>query len=121
MGVRIAAQRWARFIDAGRGVCLFFASGLHPVVHAGAAVAVVAAGVYYGVSRMEWIALVVSITLVVVVEAANSALEELADAVTQEFHPLIGRAKDIAAGMVLLAALGAVVVGVLVFSPYLYG
>ena len=121
MGVRIVAQRWARFTDAGRGICLFFASGVHPVVHACAALAVVAAGVYYGVSRMEWVALVVTITLVMVAEATNSALEELADAVTQEFEPRIGRAKDIAAGMVLLAALGAVVVGGVIFSPHLFG
>jgi diacylglycerol kinase len=52
-------------------------------------------------------------------EAFNTALEFLADAVSQEPHPLIGQAKDIAAGAVLMAALAAAIVGILLFRPYL--
>ncbi len=118
---RALARRWARFTDAGRGVRLFFASGFHPRVHGCAAALVVAAGFVLDVSRSEWIALVLAMTAVLVAEAANTALEVLADAVTQEFHPLIGRAKDLGAGMVLLAVAGAVAVGILVFAPHVFG
>lgn len=52
-------------------------------------------------------------------EGLNTALELLADATSPVFHPLIGKAKDVAAGAVLLAALGAVIIGVLIFGPRL--
>jgi diacylglycerol kinase (ATP) len=47
----------------------------------------------------------------------NTALERLTDLVSPGFHPLAGMAKDIAAGAVLLAAVGAVLVGVILFGP----
>ncbi len=52
-------------------------------------------------------------------EGANTALELLADHVSPEHQPLIGKSKDAAAGAVLLAAMGAVLIGALVFIPYL--
>lgn len=52
-------------------------------------------------------------------EAMNTAFEYLADATTKEFHPVIGHAKDVAAGAVLITAIAAVVIGVLVFGPYI--
>jgi diacylglycerol kinase (ATP) len=52
-------------------------------------------------------------------EALNTAFEFLADATIKEFHPMIGQAKDVAAGAVLVTALAALLVGGLVFVPYL--
>ena len=51
-------------------------------------------------------------------EALNTAFEFLADAASPEFHPLVRDAKDVAAGAVLLTAVGASVIGVIVFWPY---
>lgn len=89
-------------------------------IHAAATVVVAASGLVLGLSRAEWCWLVLAMTLVWVAEALNTALEFLADAVTQEFHPLILQAKDVAAAAVLIAAIGAVVVGLLVFGPHLW-
>lgn len=89
-------------------------------VHAVAAVLVVAAGAWCGVSRLEWCALVFACAGVWCAEALNTALEFLADAVTLERHPLIGRAKDVAAGAVLMMACAAVVVGGVIFTPYVF-
>jgi diacylglycerol kinase (ATP) len=50
----------------------------------------------------------------------NTALEVLADAVAPDPHPLVGRAKDAAAGAVLVAALGAAAIGLLVLGPRLW-
>jgi diacylglycerol kinase (ATP) len=88
-------------------------------VHTLAAFIVVAAGIYFDVSRLDWIALVLAITLVFVTEALNTGLELLADAAVPERHPLVGKAKDVAASAVLLSAVGAVVIGALVFGPKL--
>ena len=71
------------------------------------------------VSTTEWCLLILAMVAVWVVEALNTPVELLADAITKEFHPLIGQAKDVAAGAVLIAAIGAVVVGLIVFGPRL--
>jgi diacylglycerol kinase (ATP) len=80
---------------------------------------VVGGGLILGLSRLEWCAVVLACAAVWSAEALNTALELLADATTQEMHPLIGQAKDVAAGAVLVTAIGAAVVGLLVFGPHL--
>ena len=52
-------------------------------------------------------------------EALNTAFEFLTYVASPSFHPLAGHAKDVAAGAVLIAAIGAVVIGLLVFGPHL--
>ena len=86
-------------------------------IHLIATLVVVWAAAVLHVTPLEWIALVFAIVLVFVAEALNTALESLADATNPDHHPLVGTAKDVAAGGVLIAALGAVVVGALVFVP----
>jgi diacylglycerol kinase (ATP) len=87
-------------------------------IHALATVAVLAAGFYFYVSSTEWIALILAITIVWVAEVFNTALEYLCDVVSPEFHPLVKKSKDIAAGAVLMAAMGAAAVGLIVFLPH---
>jgi diacylglycerol kinase len=87
-------------------------------VHLLAAALVCATGVVVDLSRAEWVGVVVAITLVLSAEAFNTALEQLADAVHPELHPGVGRAKDVAAAAVLITALGAAVIGLLVFVPH---
>lgn len=83
------------------------------------AVAVIAAAVL-GVSWTDWLVLVLTIALVLVTETMNTAIEALVDLASPEHRRLAGRAKDLAAAAVLLAAFSAVVVGVLVFGPRLW-
>jgi len=91
----------------------------HARLHACATVAVGAAGFVFGLSFLEWAGVVLAIMAVWMAEALNTALEFLADVVSPEFHPLIRHAKDVAAAAVLISAVGAVVVGLLVFGPRL--
>ncbi|MEZ5501299.1 MAG: diacylglycerol kinase family protein [Halioglobus sp.] len=88
-------------------------------VHAVATVGVLVAGSAFGVSTDEWCLLVVVITGVWVAEALNTAFEFLCDVASPEFHPLVKSAKDIAAGAVLMSAIGAAAVGVIIFLPRL--
>jgi diacylglycerol kinase (ATP) len=90
----------------------------HAWIHAVATGFVVAAGFGVGVTRAEWCVLVLAIVVVWMAEALNTAFEALCDVASPEFHPLVERSKDVAAGAVLLSAIGATVVGVLVFCPY---
>jgi len=86
-------------------------------IHSAAAVIVVGAGFLLGVSRVDWLFLTGAITSVLVTEALNTALESIANAAVPEVHPLIKTGKDVAAGAVLLAAIGAACIGLLVFVP----
>ena len=88
-------------------------------VHAAATVLVVVAGLFFGITPLEWCALVLAITAVWVAEALNTAFEFLADVASPEFHPLVKRAKDVAAGAVLIAAIGSLIIGLLVLGPHI--
>lgn len=100
------------------GVALMLGSQHNAWVHLTATVLVVTAGIAFGISNFEWCFLVVAIVMVWVAEALNSALEFLCDVASPDFHPLVKKAKDVAAGAVLLSAVGAVIVGLIIFVPY---
>ncbi len=106
-----------KFADAFRGVWLGGCGQSSFRVHLAAAVLVVIAGVVLRVSTVEWCLLTLCITGVLVTEMINSALERLAPAVDPEENPHVGAALDIGAAAVLLSALGASVVGAIVFLP----
>lgn len=111
--------RIRRFKCAFVGMWTLLKSQRNAWVHAFATVAVLIAGVFFGVSSAEWSWLVLALMAVWTAEALNTALELLADAASPEFHPLVKHSKDVAAGAVLISAIGAVVIGVLVLGPHL--
>jgi diacylglycerol kinase (ATP) len=86
-------------------------------IHLVAAGIAIGAGFFFGISRAEWCAVVGAIGLVLTAEGINTAVEAVVDLASPELHPLAEHAKDVAAGAVLIAALTAVVIGVLVFGP----
>ena len=87
-------------------------------VHACATIGVVATGLFFGVSASEWCWLVLAIMAVWTAEALNTAFEFLADVASPGFHPLVKHSKDVAAGAVLISAIGSVVIGTLVLGPH---
>ncbi|HUQ77161.1 MAG TPA: diacylglycerol kinase family protein [Burkholderiales bacterium] len=82
-------------------------------------VVAVGAGLHFRLTGLEWCTVVLAITALWVAEGLNSALERLTDLVSPGFHPLAGKAKDIAAGAVLIALAGAISIGVIIFGPRL--
>ena len=88
-------------------------------IHFAIATAVLVLAFAYEVTRLELIALLVVIALVLITEMINTAVEAAIDLTTTSFDPLAKLAKDIAAGAVLVASVTAVVTGYLVFSPKL--
>src|SRR5438046_128491 len=87
-------------------------------IHVAATLVVVGAGFFFRLSGWEWCWIVLALSIVWTAEALNTAFEFLADAASPEFHPLVRDAKDVAAGAVLLTAGAAVVIGSIVFWPY---
>ncbi|MFO0948575.1 MAG: diacylglycerol kinase family protein [Planctomycetota bacterium] len=107
------------FYFAFAGVGHVWREQLNIKVHFGATILVIALGLFLSVDRRDWIALVICIGMVWTAEALNTALELIADVASPEFHPLVGKAKDIGAGAVLLSAITAAVVALLVYVPHL--
>jgi diacylglycerol kinase (ATP) len=103
---------------AVRGVRLMLASQHNAWVHAAATVVVTGAGLIARLDRAEWCWLVVAMMAVWTAEAINTAFEFLCDVASPDFHPLVEKAKDVAAGAVLLSAIGSVIVGLLIFGPH---
>jgi diacylglycerol kinase len=89
-------------------------------IHLLAATLVVAVAVWLRVSLVELALLVVAITLVIVTEMVNTAIEVVVDHLSPDFREEAGVIKNVAAGAVLLAAVGAVIVGGLIFIPRLF-
>lgn len=104
---------------AARGVRLMLRSQHNAWLHAVASCGVLIVGGLCVLSGPEWCWIVLAIMAVWTAEALNTALELLADVASPEFHPLVEKAKDVAAGGVLISALGSVVIGLLVIGPHL--
>jgi diacylglycerol kinase (ATP) len=107
------------FRCALRGVALMLRLQANARIHAVATVLVVALGFVCELRAWEWCAVVGAAGLVWAAEGVNTALEALTDLVSPDEHPLAGRAKDLAAGAVLCAAIAAAVIGLIVFLPHL--
>jgi diacylglycerol kinase (ATP) len=106
------------FKYAFAGIWTMLKSQQNAWVHAFATVAVVTVGFILGISSAEWCWLVLAIIAVWMAEALNTAIEFLADVASPEFHPLVQKAKDVAAGAVLISAIGAIIIGIIIIGPY---
>lgn len=107
------------FACAFRGIGILVRTQANARIHAAATVLVVVAGFALRISPGEWCAILAAIGLVWLGEGLNTAIETLTDLVSPDPHPLAGRAKDVAAGAVLCAALAAFVIGAVVFLPHI--
>ena len=100
------------------GIRVMFASQQNAWIHAAATVIVVAVGLSFGLTRAEWCWITLAVISVWTAEALNTAFEFLTDVASPEFHPVAAKAKDVAAGAVLITALGSAVIGLLVLGPH---
>ena len=111
-------DRFKSFRYAFSGLKVLLTTQHNARIHGAASVLVIGAGLFFRLNRMEWCWIILAIVSVWTAEVFNTALEFLADAVHPEEHPLVGKAKDAAAGAVLLSAFGAVLIGLLILGPY---
>ena len=110
-------RSWAcKFRDAFRGVKAGVRGQSSFFVHFFIAALVVAAGAVLRVSLIEWCLLLLCIAGVLTAEMFNSALESMAKAITGESDPHLGNSLDIGSAAVLLASVGAAVVGTIIFA-----
>jgi len=112
-------RRVLSFVFAFRGAKTMICTQHNAWIHLAATVAVVTGGFVCRVSGVEWAMLVVAVAIVWMAEALNTALEFLADEVSEEKRERIGKAKDLGAFGVLICAVAAALIGGIVFLPHL--
>jgi undecaprenol kinase len=79
-----------------------------------------ATGIWLGITPAEWSVLMLAIACVLILEGLNTAIENAVDLASPDLHPKAKIAKDLAAGMVLIASIASVAVGLFIFGPRLY-
>jgi diacylglycerol kinase (ATP) len=113
-------RRGWSFRWAFRGLGLCFRSQENMRLHFVATLLVAGLGLWLRLAGWEWCAVIGAFALVWTAEIFNTAIEALVDLLSPERRPLAGTVKDLAAGAVLAAALGAVAIGAVIFVPKLW-
>ncbi len=109
-----------RFSHAFRGLYVFYKTTRNLKIHLFLMIFVVILGFYFSISTYEWLAVILSIMAVLVSEAFNTAIEIDMDLTSPQYHPFARDTKDVAAGAVLLASFGAVIIGLIIFIPKIF-
>lgn len=112
-------NRLRSFSFAFAGLTFLLKTQHNSWIHLAVTGVVLAAGALLQISSIEWCVVALAAASVWITETLNSAIEVLTDLVSPEFHPIAGQVKDLAAAAVLIAAVGSVIVGVIVFLPRL--
>lgn len=108
-----------RFKAAYHGLISVFESEQNFRIHLFVFVIVILFGVFFGLANLEWIAILSCSFLVLICEVFNTAIEKLCDLISPNYDVLIGKVKDISAAAVLVSSIMSVVVGAIIFIPYL--
>jgi diacylglycerol kinase len=105
------------FTYALAGIKAVFISETNFKMHVLAAIVATAFGVALKIAAIEWGIIIFCMVLVISMEMINTAIEKLCDVVHKEAHPVIKIIKDIAAGVVLVAAASSLIIGGIIFWP----
>ena len=105
------------FKFAFRGLYILVKNENNAKVHLIASILVVGLGFFFKITSIEWLWIFLSISLIWMAEAFNSAVEKLVDLVSPNFHPIAGAVKDMAAGAVLCVAIFSAICGAIIFIP----
>ena len=113
-------SRLASFRHASRGWMFVLRTQQNAWVHSLVATIVILLSLWLGLPPRDWAVLVLTIAMVFTAEFINTAIEAVVDLATQEKHPLAKVSKDVGAGAVLIAALAAILIGLLILGPPLW-
>jgi diacylglycerol kinase len=105
------------FRHAFAGMSFVLRTQRNAKIHLAITLLVILIAIWLELPSIEWALLVLAIALVWVTESLNTALEATLDAFKIEYHPFIKIAKDVGAAAVLLAAIAAVIIGILIMGP----
>lgn len=106
-----------RFAFGGLGH--LFKSQPNALIHLLITILVICSGIFFRITKIEWIVLIIFIGMVIAAELINTAMEYLIDIISPEYKETAGKAKDLAAAAVLICAFAAAISGLIIFIPYI--
>ena len=106
------------FTHAWRGVSVFIKSTHNAWIHIFISIIIIFLVFFFGITKIEWITIIIAMGFVLVTESINTAIEIDIDLTSPEFHPYAKDTKDVAAGAVLISTITAIIIGLIVFVPY---
>lgn len=112
-------RRLQSFSYAFNGLKILFKEEHNARIHLVITIAVIAAGIFFRISPIEWIVVCALISLVLAMEIVNSAIENLCDYVNPKHSESIKKTKDLAAAAVLIVAIASATAGFILFMPKL--
>lgn len=112
-------KRAESFAHAGRGLYVFFQSTPNAWIHVSILIGVIAFGIHFQITRVDWMLLVLASGFVFVSEAFNTAIEIDINLTSPDYHPYARDTKDVAAGAVLIAVITAFIIGLIIFLPHI--
>ncbi|MDO9399756.1 MAG: diacylglycerol kinase [bacterium] len=116
----IRIKRLAKsFVYAWRGLCKVFKEEQNLQIQTAGGLLIFILAYFFQISRWEWIVLVLIVILVILMELANSVVERITDALKPRISSYVKEIKDIMAAGVLVASIAALIVGCIIFWPYL--
>lgn len=113
-------SRIKSFKYAGNGLKLLFKEEHNARIHMVAAICFIITGFVFNLEATEWAAIIFAIGFVLVTEAINTAIENLADFISPQNNDKIKKIKDLSAAAVLISAITAMAIGFVIFAPKLY-
>lgn len=113
-------SRWHSFTCAVRGMVYTVRTQRNTWIELAAAVVVAVVGVWLRIAPLEWAVLGMTVFTILALEAVNSAVEAVVDLASPDYHELARIAKDAAAGAMLFAVIGSLVVAAAIFGPRLW-
>ncbi|WHX99354.1 diacylglycerol kinase family protein [Neobacillus sp. DY30] len=111
---------WKSFSYALTGIKTALWSERNMRIHLCVSMLVIGCSIFFSISKLEWLFVIVAIGGIFSLELVNTAIERVVDLVTEDYHPLAKQAKDLAAGAVFIYAVTAVVIGSIIFFPYFF-
>ncbi|MEH7111965.1 diacylglycerol kinase family protein [Neobacillus niacini] len=109
---------WKSFSFAITGIKTALWSERNMRIHFLVSLLVIGCALFFSISQLEWLFVIFAIGGIFSLELINTAIERVVDLITKEYHPLAKQAKDIAAGAVFIYAITVVVIGIIIFLPY---
>ncbi len=106
-----------RFKHALNGIAHVFKNEQNFKIHFLTAIFVIAAGIFFKIDQTEWLIIIIAITSVITLELLNSAIEYLCNFLSPDYSDKIKNIKDASAGAVLISAIGAFIIGLVIFLP----
>jgi undecaprenol kinase len=114
------ATLWKSFSFALSGIQTALLTERNMRIHLLVSIVVIGCSIFFSISKLEWLFVIVAIGGIFSLEMMNSAIERVVDLITAEYHPLAKQAKDLAAGAVFIYAVITVLIGIIIFIPYFF-